>query len=82
MSVPRILITNAYSAKNKGDAGIIQGMIRDLRDNSLLKNAEVTISSADFEGDRHAYDVPALERSLWSSARINAGFHTRFASSR
>jgi len=60
MLSPRILITNAYSARNKGDAGIIQGMIHELRDNSLFRNAEITISSADFEGDRQAYDVPVV----------------------
>jgi len=41
-----ILITNAYSARNKGDAAIIEAMVRDLRRRPSFADAEITISSA------------------------------------
>ncbi len=42
----KILITNSYSARNKGDAGIVAGMVQDLRSREAFKDAEFTISSA------------------------------------
>jgi len=41
-----ILITNAYSARNKGDAGIVAGMIESLRRQKVFADAEISISSA------------------------------------
>lgn len=59
----KILITNAYSARNKGDAGIILGMIRDLTARENFRDAQIAVSSADFPGDRDRYPcrvVPSL----------------------
>ena len=50
-----ILITNAYSAQNRGDAGIILGMLEDLRDNPFFADAEVTVSTQDYPGDVGRY---------------------------
>ena len=46
----RILITNAYSARNRGDAAIIFGMLESLRRTEAFKNAEIRVSSVDVSG--------------------------------
>jgi colanic acid/amylovoran biosynthesis protein len=54
----RILITNAYSARNRGDAAIILGMIESLRQTSAFREAEIRISSADDRQDARWYPEP------------------------
>ncbi|MEE4271602.1 MAG: polysaccharide pyruvyl transferase family protein [Thermoanaerobaculales bacterium] len=56
----RILITNAYSARNRGDAAIILGMIESLRHQDAFPGAECLISSTDAVADRDAYPVPVV----------------------
>ncbi len=56
----RILITNAYSARNRGDAAIILGMIESLRRTSAFRDAEIRISSADHLSDSVRYPVPVV----------------------
>jgi len=60
MSNPRILITNAYSARNKGDAGIILGMLSDLGRNVHFRGASITIASSDWEYDQSVYEVTVV----------------------
>lgn len=47
-----VLITNAYSSRNKGDAAIIVEMVRDLRSQKEFANAEFCITSSDPETDK------------------------------
>ncbi len=56
----QILITNAYSARNRGDAAIILGMIESLRRTDILREAEIRISSADHPADSAWYPVPTV----------------------
>ncbi len=56
----RVLITNAYSARNRGDAAIILGMIESLRRTAVFRDAEIRISSADYPADCKPYPVPAV----------------------
>lgn len=56
----RVLITNAYSARNRGDAAIILGMIESLRRTAVFRDAEIRISSADYPADCKRYPVPAV----------------------
>lgn len=42
----KILVTNAYSARNRGDAAIVEAMVRELRSRPAFADAEVAISSA------------------------------------
>jgi len=56
--VSRVLITNAYSARNRGDAAIVLGMLESLRRTPQLGDAEIVISSADHPADQAAYPVP------------------------
>jgi len=58
--VNRILVTNAYSARNRGDAAILLGMIRALRDTEVFADAEIRISTADHPADAGAYPVPTV----------------------
>lgn len=69
----KILITNAYSSKNKGDAGIIISMLRNLRDQTGFKKAEFSISSVDSIADADLYSakvVPSFQ-SLKNSLSSN-----------
>jgi colanic acid/amylovoran biosynthesis protein len=50
-----ILVINAHSSKNKGDAGIILSMIDSLRKN--IPNCNIKIKSRFPEIDQNAYDV-------------------------
>lgn len=63
-----VLITNAYSSRNRGDAAIVLGMIESLRRTVALADAEIVVSSADPVGDAEAYGVRAVPsfRSLGS----------------
>lgn len=53
----QVLITNAYSARNKGDAAIIGGMIRALRARPSFRDAVIRVSSNDYPGDSGHYDA-------------------------
>lgn len=70
----RILITNAYSARNRGDAAIILGMIESLRRTEVFRKAEFRISSADDAIDAAHYSLPTVPsfQSLKSSVSPNA----------
>jgi colanic acid/amylovoran biosynthesis protein len=56
----RLLITNVYSARNRGDAAIVLGMLRDLRSRPSFRDAEVVISSCDPGFDAGRYRVPVI----------------------
>lgn len=56
----QVLITNAYSARNRGDAAIVLGMIESLRRTDILREAEIHISSADHPADSAWYPVPTV----------------------
>lgn len=56
----KVLITNAYSGQNKGDAGIIMGMLKDLSDRETFKEAEIFISSSDYPADSNRYSHPVV----------------------
>ncbi|MFC4811407.1 polysaccharide pyruvyl transferase family protein [Paenibacillus sp. GCM10023250] len=52
----KILIINAHSSKNKGDAGILLSMIDSLKKNN--PGCEIRIKSRFPEVDKNAYDIP------------------------
>ncbi len=52
-----ILITNAYSSRNCGDAAIVLGMIEGLRRTKEFADAEIVVCSADPISDVRAYGV-------------------------
>ncbi|MCM3652935.1 polysaccharide pyruvyl transferase family protein [Metabacillus litoralis] len=54
-----ILIINAHSSKNKGDAGIVLSMIDSIEKN--IPNAKIKIKTRFPEIDKHTYDVPVHE---------------------
>lgn len=56
-----ILITNAYSAGNCGDAAIVLGMIESLRRTERFADADIIVSSSDPAGDAEAYGVRVVE---------------------
>jgi len=57
-TVTRVLITNAYSARNRGDAGIILGMVESLRRTEVLRDADFLVSTTDFPADGERYPFP------------------------
>ena len=76
-----ILITNAYSARNKGDAAILLGMLSDLGQRPAFRDATFRISSASHPADQGAYpcEVVASFQSIAASlstspALRNLGF--------
>jgi colanic acid/amylovoran biosynthesis protein len=69
----RILITNAYSARNRGDAAIILGMIESLRRTDILADAEIRVSSVDRAGDAARYPVEVVA----SFQSLKNGFSSR-----
>lgn len=74
--MPKILITNAYSARNKGDAGIVAGMVQDLRSRDAFRDAEFTISSAAGPGEADGFpgtvidSFVSLKRSLSANSAV------------
>jgi len=56
----RILITNAYSARNRGDGAIVLGMIESLRRAFGDGEVEISVSSADHPADGERYPVAVL----------------------
>ena len=55
MGAMKVLITNAYSSRNKGDAAILLGMLADLGSQELFRRAEFAISTAAYPDDATAY---------------------------
>jgi len=56
----RILITNVYSSKNRGDAGIVYAMIDELLKRDAFRHATISVSSSDYPGDRHRFPVEVV----------------------
>jgi colanic acid/amylovoran biosynthesis protein len=56
----RLLITNAYSARNRGDAAIVLGMLRGLRSQVTFSRAEIVVSSSDPRFDGPSYGIPVI----------------------
>ncbi len=67
----RILITNAYSARNRGDGAIVFGMMRSLRRAFAARDLEIAISSADHTADRACYPVPVVPSFHSLMARVS-----------
>ena len=66
----RLLITNFYSARNRGDAAIALGMMRDLRARPSFRDAEIVISSSDPEFDGEHFPVPVIPSLRSLCARV------------
>ncbi len=56
----RILITNAYSARNRGDGAIVLGMIVSLRRAFANEDVDLAVASADHPADGERYPVPVV----------------------
>ncbi len=56
----RVLITNAYSARNRGDGAIVLGMLESLDRAFGNEELELVISSADHPADQERYPVPVV----------------------
>jgi colanic acid/amylovoran biosynthesis protein len=70
MKKTKVLITNVYSYKNKGDAAITLALIREIK--RVFNNSEITIQTTDIKTDKGKYGVPVSSTLLWillSSAR-------------
>jgi len=76
-----ILITNAYSARNRGDAAIIFGMVESLRRTGVFGEAEIRVSSADHPADAAHYPVPVVPsfHSLKNRFSGNPGVNSLFS---
>ncbi|HHQ49558.1 MAG TPA: hypothetical protein ENK19_11840, partial [Acidobacteria bacterium] len=67
----RVLITNAYSAENRGDGAIVLGMLRSLRRAFGPGAVEITVSSADHPADAGFYPVPVVPSFHSLAARVS-----------
>lgn len=56
-----VLITNAYSARNRGDAAIILGMVTCLRRTGRIRDADITVSTVDHPEDAKRYPVRTID---------------------
>ena len=72
MKSTRILITNAYSARNKGDAGIIAGMVGDLRSRNAFRKARFTISSTAGPEEENSYPGTVIDSFQSLKTRLSA----------
>lgn len=59
----RVLITNVYSFRNKGDAAIVLALLQEVK--RVFKNSETYIQTADIENDKEVYGVPVSPTLLW-----------------
>ena len=75
-----ILVTNAYSARNRGDAAIIIGMVESLRRSSLFRDAEIRVSSGDHPADSERLPVPVVPsfHSLKNRISNNSGANSLY----
>ncbi len=67
-----LLVTNAYSARNRGDAGIILGMLNGFA-RTTLRGATVSIASADYPDDCTQYEVPVVPSFFSLQRQLVAG---------
>lgn len=61
----KILITNVYSYKNKGDAAIVVSLIKEIR-RVFGQDAQILAQTADIKHDEGKYDVPVTQSLLWT----------------
>ena len=61
----KILITNVYSYKNKGDAAIVVSLIKEIR-RAFGQDADILAQTADIKHDEGKYDVPVTQSLLWT----------------
>jgi colanic acid/amylovoran biosynthesis protein len=59
----RILITNVYSYKNKGDAAIVLALLQEIE--RVFSNSKVLIQTADVRHDYQKYGPPVTDSLLW-----------------
>lgn len=59
----RILITNVYSYKNKGDAAIVLALLQEAR--RVFPGADITIQTTDTQNDHDKYGAPTTPSLLW-----------------
>jgi len=67
----RVLITNAYSSRNRGDGAIVLGMMTSLGRSFGEEAVSFEISSADHPADRSSYSVPVVPSFHSLMARIS-----------
>ncbi|HJP96678.1 MAG TPA: polysaccharide pyruvyl transferase family protein [Candidatus Saccharimonadales bacterium] len=61
----KILITNVYSYKNKGDAAIVVSLIKEIR-RVFGQDTDILAQTADIKHDEGKYDVPVTQSLLWT----------------
>jgi len=59
----RILVTNAYSYKNKGDAAIVLALLEEIR--RVFDKPEIVIQTTDVLNDEGMYGAPVASSLLW-----------------
>jgi colanic acid/amylovoran biosynthesis protein len=59
----RVLISNVYSYKNKGDAAIVISLLREVK--RAFPNAAITVQTTDLRNDAGKYDAPITGTLLW-----------------
>lgn len=62
----KILITNVYNTKNKGDAAIVSVMIKELK--KIFKEAEVSISTIEATSDESSFENTKVLTSFFHEA--------------
>src|SRR5947207_1529853 len=60
----RVLLTNVYSYKNKGDAAIVFSMLQEM--NRAFDEPDITIQTTDPHNDVGKYGVPVHSTLLWT----------------
>jgi len=60
----RVLISNVYSYKNKGDAAIVISLLREVR--RAFPDAEILVQTADAKHDEGKYGTPITSSLLWT----------------
>jgi colanic acid/amylovoran biosynthesis protein len=65
----KILVTNVYSYKNKGDAAIVFALLQEIK--RVFKASKTNIQTTDVENDKNAYGVDVSPTLLWLLLSIN-----------
>src|SRR3989344_456846 len=80
MMPKKILVTNAYTWKNKGDAAIVLGTINSIKQ-CFGNDTKITISSMDPGLDNKSYKIPQInfiESPLFSVIERRSNFVSKF----
>ncbi len=70
----KVLVTNVYSYKNKGDAAIVIALLSEIR--RVLPGYDIVVQTTDIQNDKDKYGVPISPTLMWTLISSMRNMHS------